>query len=139
MEFIVSNPDDLYDIALQVLPIIASKKKILLFGDMGAGKTTFTKAIVKVLGSNDDTSSPTFSIANTYNYTESGITKTLVHMDLYRLKNNTEIFESGIEEYLYDDNITIIEWPQLVEHLIPEAMVIQISLISKNKRKIVTL
>jgi tRNA threonylcarbamoyladenosine biosynthesis protein TsaE len=139
MEFIITKLEDLNKVAIELLPIIRSKKKVLLYGDMGAGKTTFTKAIALALGSNDATSSPTFSIANAYNYNENDKLSTIIHMDLYRIKNNAEIFEAGIEEYLYDDNITIIEWPQLIEHLLPDALTIQISLISKNKRKIVTL
>ena len=83
---------------------------------MGSGKTTLIKALSKALGSIDEASSPTFSIVNEYKTTNDKI----YHFDLYRLKNLEEAYNFGIEEYLYSNHWVIIEWPEIIEDMIPE-------------------
>lgn len=95
----------------------ASLKNIVLFhGNMGAGKTTLIKAIVKQLGVNDMTSSPTFSLVNEYT---AGNGKPVYHFDLYRLNNEEEAYDMGIDEYFYSGNLCLIEWPEKTPNLIP--------------------
>ncbi len=116
------------------------RKKIMLYGDMGAGKTTFVKAFCQYLGVQGLASSPTFSLVNEYVYLEKGVEKLIHHLDLYRLKDLDEALDIGIEDYLYDDDYCLIEWPQIIEPLL-DADVLKISFeISGNSaRKIVIL
>ena len=107
---------------------------------MGAGKTTFVKAFCQYLGVKSLASSPTFSLVNEYVYLENGVEKLIHHLDLYRLKDLDEALDIGVEEYLYDDDYCLIEWPQIIEPLL-DADVLKISFeISGNStRKIVIL
>jgi tRNA threonylcarbamoyladenosine biosynthesis protein TsaE len=107
--------NSLNDVAKQLVSGL-STKTILLYGDMGAGKTTLIKAIVKALGSTDVVSSPTFSIVNEYEV-DNGL---IYHFDLYRVKNEEEAYNFGIEDYIFSKNWSIIEWPQIIENMLPE-------------------
>ena len=107
--------NDIEGVAKSILQNVTSKI-ILVFGDMGSGKTTLIKAIAKALGSIDEASSPTFSIVNEYKTTNDKI----YHFDLYRLKNLEEAYNFGIEEYLYSNHWVIIEWPEIIEDLLPK-------------------
>lgn len=102
-------------VARQVMHGLTTKL-ILLKGDMGVGKTTFVKALAKVLGSTDDVSSPTFSIVNTYELSD-GL---LYHFDLYRIKHEDEAMQFGIEDYLSSSHYKVIEWPEIITNLIQE-------------------
>jgi len=94
-----------------------SKHKVLLFyGDMGVGKTTLIKEICKELGTDDITSSPTFSIVNEY-ITSNG--DTIYHFDFYRLNNEEEAYNIGIEDYFHTDAWCFIEWPSVIKNLLP--------------------
>ncbi|KGO94693.1 tRNA (adenosine(37)-N6)-threonylcarbamoyltransferase complex ATPase subunit type 1 TsaE [Flavobacterium subsaxonicum] len=92
------------------------KNIILLHGTMGAGKTTFIKALARQLGVKEMTSSPTFSLVNEYE-TEDG--RTLYHFDLYRLNSEEEAYDMGIDEYFYSGSLCLIEWPEKTPNLIP--------------------
>ena len=92
--------------------------KVVLFnGLMGAGKTTFIKALCKHLGVEDVTSSPTFSLVNEYKTIDG---KNIYHFDLYRISSEVEALDMGIEEYLYSGNWCFIEWPEKIPNLLPE-------------------
>ena len=92
--------------------------KVVLFnGLMGAGKTTFIKALCKKLGVEDVTSSPTFSLVNDYQTPQGN---SIYHFDLYRIKSEIEALDMGIEEYLYSGNWCFIEWPEKIPNLLPE-------------------
>lgn len=82
---------------------------------MGVGKTTLIRAIAELLGSADDVSSPTFSIVNEYGTGDDLI----YHFDLYRIKDVEELYNLGIEEYIFSNNWLIIEWPEIIEHIVP--------------------
>ncbi|MBL7814421.1 MAG: tRNA (adenosine(37)-N6)-threonylcarbamoyltransferase complex ATPase subunit type 1 TsaE [Saprospiraceae bacterium] len=140
-EFIVSTKNDLPDAVLWVLAQAKGQRKIMLYGEMGAGKTTFTKAFCQHFGVDTTTSSPTFSLVNEYFFknTEGG-REVIHHLDLYRLKNLEEAMDIGIEDYLYDDSYCLIEWPQIIEPIMPEDVLkINIELIEDSMRKIVIL
>ncbi len=94
------------------------KYKVICFeGEMGAGKTTFIKELVKVLGSHDDVTSPTFSLVNEYETTDN---QKIYHFDLYRLEDEEEALDIGIEDYLYSNYYCLIEWPNKITNFVPE-------------------
>ncbi len=107
--------EDIGAVAQQVLGALTSKT-ILLIGDMGVGKTTFVKALVESLGSKDAVSSPTFSIVNEYELPDD----VLYHFDLYRIKDETEALQFGIEDYLASTHWIVIEWPEKIPNLLNE-------------------
>ena len=110
-------------------------KVILFHGEMGAGKTTVIKALAKELGVTQATSSPTFSLVNEYSTENNGL---VYHFDVYRLKNESEALDFGIDDYLYSGNWCFIEWPEKIPNLLPdEYSEIFISVIPDGKRKIV--
>lgn len=124
--------DDIDAIATQLLAYF--KHKIIVFnGDVGAGKTTLIKALTKALGSNDDVSSPTFSLVNEY----STPTDLIYHFDLYRVNSPEELLDFGIEEYIFSENWCFIEWPENSMFILPENQhVINIKTINNEKRQL---
>ncbi|GFZ85228.1 tRNA (adenosine(37)-N6)-threonylcarbamoyltransferase complex ATPase subunit type 1 TsaE [Aquaticitalea lipolytica] len=111
---ITYNIQDITTVAEAVIKQLTSKT-ILMYGDMGVGKTTFIKSFVKALKSDDDVTSPTFSIVNEYVTPSDKV----FHFDLYRIKDENEALQFGIEDYLYSNNWIIIEWPDRIENLYP--------------------
>jgi tRNA threonylcarbamoyladenosine biosynthesis protein TsaE len=140
MSLIATSPEDLPGIVSQVLDIAAGRRKWLLYGDLGAGKTAFVKAFCRHLGTTETASSPTFSLVNEYFYTENGVKQVIRHMDLYRLNNIDEALDIGIEDYLDDPDYTLIEWPEVIEPLLPPAILkIHIEITGDSARKFVIL
>jgi tRNA threonylcarbamoyladenosine biosynthesis protein TsaE len=110
MQFTIKSIDDWQEIVDKIVPEL--KHNILLLkGNLGAGKTTFTQFLMKKLGSGDDVNSPTYSIVNEYSTPKGKV----YHFDLYRLKNIDEVYDIGIEEYLDNAFLCIIEWPEVYE------------------------
>ena len=124
---------DINTIAKQVIE--QAKNKVILFdAQMGAGKTTLIKAILNNLGVRDATSSPTFSLVNEYKIKDN---QTVYHFDLYRLNDEEEAYDFGIEEYLYSDNWCFIEWPEKAPNLMPKNhSVITITIEPDSNRKL---
>jgi len=120
--------------AAQKLLVFAGNERIFLFyGEMGAGKTTFIKALCSELGTADLVSSPTFSIVNEY-ASPSG---PVYHFDFYRLKNETEALDLGYEDYIYSGCYCFIEWPEKISSLLPEnACSVEIEIEDSNSRKL---
>ncbi|WP_026704875.1 tRNA (adenosine(37)-N6)-threonylcarbamoyltransferase complex ATPase subunit type 1 TsaE [Flavobacterium soli] len=126
--------EQIHQVAQEVLK--QNPQKVILFnGDMGVGKTTFIKALSKALGVKDATSSPTFSLVNEYE-AENG--KLVYHFDVYRLKNEAEAYDMGIDEYLYSGEWCFIEWAEKIPSLIPQQhSVINIKVLGNGNRKLV--
>jgi tRNA threonylcarbamoyladenosine biosynthesis protein TsaE len=112
----VNLPVELADTAQNLLDFASDQKIFLFYGDMGAGKTTFIKALCERVGVQDEVTSPTFSIVNEY----FGTSAKVYHFDFYRLKNQNEALDMGYEEYFYSGNYCFIEWPEKISDLLPE-------------------
>lgn len=133
MEISVNSLDGLSQVAKTVLQTYPKDRIFLFYGSMGAGKTTFIKALCTELGVYDSTSSPTFSIVNEYH----SLQGTIYHFDFYRLKNEQEAFDMGYEEYFYSGAYCFVEWPERIPHLIPEmSREVQIIVTEDDIRKI---
>jgi len=125
---------DTIDSAARLTIDKAGTQKIFLFhGKMGAGKTTLIKAICKALGTDENISSPTFSIVNEYLIPKGKI----YHFDFYRLKNPTEALDMGYEEYFYSGEYCFIEWPEMISGLLPDHYLdISIKILTDSQREI---
>lgn len=123
--------EEINKVAQQVIE--SNPEKVILFnGEMGAGKTTLIKSICKHLGVENPTSSPTFSLVNEYEIANNQL---IYHFDVYRLKNQNEALDMGIDEYLYSGNWCFIEWAEKIEDLIPEKhSIITLSVLPNDKR-----
>lgn len=123
LSFEISTLEEWQSVIDKILPNL--KHNILLLkGNLGAGKTTFTQYLLKNLGSNDEVSSPTYSIVNEYDSPKGKI----FHFDLYRMKDISEAFGIGIEEYLDNAHLSIIEWPEIYEEELEGLQFHQISI-----------
>lgn len=131
----LSSLDELNKASKEFIQLIGNHKVFAFNGEMGAGKTTFIKAICRTLGVEENITSPTFSLVNEY-FTNSG--ETIYHFDCYRLKNIEEAYDIGTEEYLYSGNLCFIEWPDRIESLLPNNSInVEIKVIDNNKREII--
>lgn len=125
----------------QVLATLNGRKKLLFYGEIGAGKTTFIKTFCHALGVQDTVTSPTFSLVNEYIYPLSTeVSAKVYHIDLYRLESLQEALDIGIEDYLYDANYCLIEWAELLEPILPENVArIHITPMEDSSRKLILL
>ena len=116
----------------------ADGKKVFAFhGQMGAGKTTLISALCHFKGTKDVTGSPTFSIINEYTYSENGEAKKIFHIDLYRLKDEEEVVQAGVEDCVYSGSICMIEWPEKAPGLFDEETLhVFIEPVSETERKV---
>ncbi|WP_059027178.1 tRNA (adenosine(37)-N6)-threonylcarbamoyltransferase complex ATPase subunit type 1 TsaE [Gabonibacter massiliensis] len=121
MRWIINGLEDLNRVAAEFLERVGDRTLFALYGPMGVGKTTFVKAVAACLGVEDDVTSPTFAIVNEYITADE---KRVYHFDFYRVKNTTEAMDFGYEEYFYSGNLCFIEWPEMIEPLLPEDAVI---------------
>ncbi len=125
--WIIDNVEALPEIVRAILHAISPKKNIAFYGQMGAGKTTTIKALCSALGVTETTSSPTFSIVNTYIGNS-----TIFHFDLFRIQKTEELEGIGFLEYLETNNYVFIEWPELVEEILDEYDFARIKITSLN-------
>ncbi len=107
---------EISDVAKEFISQIGDNKVFVFYGSMGAGKTTFIKAICEELGVEDIINSPTFAIVNEYN-TKGG--EQIFHFDFYRINKIEEAYDFGYEDYLYSGKLCFIEWPEKIKELIP--------------------
>ncbi len=120
--------------ASRFLTLAGTNKVIALHGEMGAGKTTFVHAVCEELGVTDAISSPTFSIINQY---QSAKGETVYHLDLYRLKDEEEAIEAGVEDCLFSGSYCFVEWPERAAGLFPEnTLAVHIATINNDTRKL---
>ena len=123
--------------ALEVLQACAPHRVFAFDGQMGAGKTTFIKKLVEEMGTEDVVNSPTFAIVNVYDV-EQPYRGEVYHFDCYRLKDIREALDFGAEEYLYSGNYCFIEWPEMIEQILPEDTVwVKIEPQENGERKLI--
>jgi tRNA threonylcarbamoyladenosine biosynthesis protein TsaE len=122
MEIRISNLDNIREAARQFIENIGDHRVFAFYGKMGAGKTTFIKAICEELGVEDIITSPTFAIVNEYTSQSSLLTPndSIFHFDFYRIKKLEEVYDMGFEDYFYSGSLCFIEWPELIEEVLPE-------------------
>jgi tRNA threonylcarbamoyladenosine biosynthesis protein TsaE len=132
-EIIIHSLEDIKRAASEFVALIGNRRIFAFYGHMGAGKTTFIKAICEELGVTDAVSSPTFAIVNEYASTVGSI----YHFDFYRIKRSTEVLDLGFEDYAYSGNLCLMEWPELIEEFLPEETVeVHIEEIEGGKRRV---
>ena len=126
--------EQIQDAVLKLLLAATDYKVIALHGEMGAGKTTFIHAMCETMGVKDTITSPTFSIINQYK-TAKG--ETIYHMDLYRIKDENEAINAGVEDCLYSGNICLVEWPEKASGIFPDdTLHITITSVDDKTRKL---
>ena len=117
MEIIIPSLSSINEAAQQFFAQMGDHKVIAFYGKMGAGKTTFIKALCQILGVEDVITSPTFSLVNEYTDSEGN---SIFHFDFYRIKKLDEVYDMGYEDYFYGGNLCLLEWPELIEDILPE-------------------
>ena len=133
--FRIRSTSDLPEVAEAILDARAGRTVIAFRGGMGAGKTTLIRAVCDRLGVTDTVTSPTFAIVNEYRSDEGG--ELIYHFDFYRIKKLSEVYDMGYEDYFYSGALCFIEWPELVEELLPgNAVKVTIEELEDGSRKI---
>ena len=117
MEIKINSLDNIHEAAKQFIAAMEDNTVFAFYGKMGAGKTTFIKAICEELGVTDVINSPTFAIVNEYRSDETG--ELIYHFDFYRIKKLAEVYDMGYEDYFYSGALCFIEWPELIEEVLP--------------------
>ena len=118
MEIKINSLAEINEAAKQFIENMGDGKVFAFYGKMGAGKTTFIKAICEELGVDDVITSPTFAIVNEYQSATTG--DSIYHFDFYRIKKLEEVYDMGYEEYFYSGSLCFLEWPELIDDLLPE-------------------
>lgn len=116
MEIKIQDLEHINEAAKQFVARIGDHKVFAFYGSMGAGKTTFIKAVCEELGVEDVITSPTFAIINEY----TGQEGTIYHFDFYRIKKLEEVYDMGYEDYFYSGALCFIEWPELIDEVLPD-------------------
>lgn len=117
MEIKINSLDSIHEAARQFIAAMGDNTVFAFYGKMGAGKTTFIKAVCEELGVTDVINSPTFAIVNEYRSEEAG--ELIYHFDFYRIKKLEEVYDMGYEDYFYSGALCFIEWPELIEDVLP--------------------
>ena len=130
----IHSVKELEPAAREIIEEFKDHRVFALYGKMGAGKTTFIQALCKALGSEDYVTSPTFALVNEYSDRHFS---PVYHFDFYRIKKIEEAFDMGYEEYLYSGHYCFIEWPEMIEPILPENLVeIRIEVEENENRRI---
>ena len=130
---LIFSLDDIEIAAREFIDLLKDRRVVAFHGNLGAGKTTFIKAVCKQLGVIENVSSPTFSIINQYTATNN---KNIFHIDLYRVKDNEEAINAGVEECIYIGDTCFIEWPERVSILPDDTVNVFIETIGETERKL---
>lgn len=117
MQIKIESLDNIHTAAKEFLAHMGKGKVFAFYGKMGAGKTTFIKAVCEALGVTDVITSPTFAIVNEYTTADNS---PVYHFDFYRIKKIDEVYDMGYEDYFYSGRLCFLEWPELIEDLLPE-------------------
>jgi len=125
--------NEIENTAKQFITFLDGHKVVAFHGNLGAGKTTFIQAICNQQGVKENVSSPTFSIINQYTTVNN---KTIFHIDLYRVKDNEEAVNAGVEESIYSGNICFIEWPERISILPGDTVNVFIEAVNETERKL---
>ena len=129
----IGSLDELDRVAKTVIDSLDGRTVVAFDAPMGAGKTTLIGRIARYLGSEDDTTSPTFAIVNQYEGD-----RTIYHFDMYRIDRIEEALDFGTEEYLSSGELCLVEWPEKIEALLPDdTMVVKIEILSESARRFV--
>lgn len=135
MEITIDSIDNIREAARQFVGNMGDASVFAFYGSMGAGKTTFIKAVCEELGVEDVITSPTFAIVNEYRAEETG--ELIYHFDFYRIKKLEEVYDMGYEDYFYSGALCFIEWPELIEELLPsDAVRVKIEETEEGKRRV---
>ncbi|MBR5084117.1 MAG: tRNA (adenosine(37)-N6)-threonylcarbamoyltransferase complex ATPase subunit type 1 TsaE [Prevotella sp.] len=135
MKIIIDNIESIGKAAKEFISQMGDHTIFAFYGKMGSGKTTFIKAICEELGVEDVITSPTFAIVNEYHTATTD--EVIYHFDFYRIKKTEEVYDMGYEEYFYSGDLCFIEWPELIEDLLPEdAVRVNIHEIEDGKREV---
>ena len=120
MKIKIKDLEHIGEAAREFINNIGNHRVFAFYGAMGAGKTTFVKAICEALGVEDVITSPTFAIVNEYTVKSPTLIPSFIyHFDFYRIKKIEEVYDMGYEDYFYSGNLCFIEWPELIEDLLP--------------------
>ena len=117
MEIRINDLEHIREAARQFIDAMGDQQVYAFYGHMGAGKTTFIKAICEELGVDDVVTSPTFAIVNKYTAADG---TPIYHFDFYRIKKLEEVYDMGYEDYFYGNGLCFIEWPEMMEELLPD-------------------
>lgn len=117
MEIKINSIEQIHQAAKEFIATMGDNTVFAFYGKMGAGKTTFIKAICEELGVTDVINSPTFAIVNEYRSDEAG--ELIYHFDFYRIQKLDEVYDMGYEDYFYSGALCFIEWPELIDELLP--------------------
>ena len=129
----INSLDELDKVAQAVVDSLEGRTVVAFDAPMGAGKTTLIGRIARYLGSEDDTTSPTFAIVNQYEGN-----RTIFHFDMYRIDRIEEALDFGTEEYLSSGELCLVEWPEKIEVLLPDdTMVVKIEILSESARRFI--
>jgi tRNA threonylcarbamoyladenosine biosynthesis protein TsaE len=137
MEIRIENLDNIRAAAREFIQHMGEARVFAFYGKMGAGKTTFVKAICEELGVEDVITSPTFAIINEYSIDNHDVQRStfnvqrIYHFDFYRIKKLEEVYDMGYEDYFYSGALCFIEWPELIEEILPDDAV-RVSIIEQQ-------
>jgi len=133
-QFEIDSLSKIDEVAEKFINITQEHKLFAFYGAMGSGKTTFIKAICKKMGVKEIVSSPTFTLVNEYTTNQK---KLIYHFDFFRINTEEEVYDYGYEEYFFSNNICFMEWPEKIEHILPqETIKIEIKELENGKRLI---